>query len=157
MVTDRDEVDGSDHAAGGDPRRLLQIRRHVESPRTVIAGTEREDCELAAAGPVQPLCRLADRAVTTRDHDSPYTVGNRCGRELGCVPRGLGEDDRCGEAPLAESFGDFRPLAAQAAAIRRRIDDDFHGRIVTDTTGAGSTRCPVGIEPRPSKFPSDDV
>jgi hypothetical protein len=111
-------------------RSLLEILGYAKGPRAVVAGAEGEDRELAATGPMQPLRRLADRTVATRDHDPLDALGNGFGRKLGCVPRRLGEYNGRGKTTPIESFSDLRPLTAKPPAICRRVDDDSHEQSV---------------------------
>ena len=84
VVADVDEVDGPSPAADRRPCRLFQILGHAEGARTVIAGAEGKDRELAASRAVKALYRLVDSAGAARDHDSSDTLGH--GRRRGDVP-----------------------------------------------------------------------
>ena len=156
VVADADEVYGPDPAARRRPRRLFEILGYAKGPRAVITGAEGEDRQLATAGPVQPLRRLADRTVATRDHNPLHALGNGLGRKLGGVPRRLGEDDGRGETtdPPSRS-ADLRPLTAEPPAVCRRIDDDSHEQSVPRLGGpldsnAHCTPLPISAEISPA-------
>jgi hypothetical protein len=132
VVTDADQIYRSRPAIDRQPSCEREIVGHAQCSSTVVASAERQNRQLAAAGSKKPLRRLADGAVTACDNDSLDAVGHRRRCQIDRVPRRIRENHRGRKAQVHQAFLEMRPFVAETPTVGRRVDDDSHGKRLTE-------------------------
>ena len=106
-------------------RALGPLRDAVGADR-VASGAERQDRQLGAGGAArgEAVDDLVDGAVAAERADQLAPVGGGRARELGGVPRRLGEHaTRARGRARRRALGQARPALAGRAVLRGRVDD----------------------------------